>query len=105
MLDRLKKLPLLGKALAVGERRAGELAAKLLADEKVSAGLQTAFAAAQAAKRQLEQRLQRTLQSWNLASAEELRELRARLAEMERTVDELSKKRGSDRDGGTGGGA
>jgi uncharacterized protein involved in exopolysaccharide biosynthesis len=90
LFDEVLKHPVVKQVIASGEERATKVVGQLLADERVTHGLQELLAAAAAARATVESGLQAALHAANLPTADELRTMRQRLSELEAQVDELS---------------
>ncbi len=90
MLEGIRKHPLLEKVLARGEERAGRWTAKLLSNERVAAAFQAVLESARQARRRAERGVRWAAQTWRPARAGDLDELRRKVSELERTLDELS---------------
>lgn len=90
LFDEVLKHPVVKQVIASGEERATKVVGQLLADERVTHGLQELLAAAAAARATVESGVQAALHAANLPTADELRTMRQRLSELEAQVDELS---------------
>jgi polyhydroxyalkanoate synthesis regulator phasin len=90
LFDGVLKNPVVKQVIASGEERASQVVGKLLADERVTRGLQELLAAAAAARSTVESGLQAALHAANFPTAEEVRTMRQRLSELEAQVEELS---------------
>jgi hypothetical protein len=89
LFDELLKHPVLKQVIASGEERATKVVGKLLADERVTHGLQELLAAAAAARSTVESGVQAALHAANIPTADELRTVSQRLSELEAQVEEL----------------
>jgi uncharacterized protein YlxW (UPF0749 family) len=89
LFDELLKHPTVKQAIASSEEHAAKVVGKILADERVSQGLQELLAAAAAARSTVESGVQAALHAANLPTAEELRTMRQRLSELEAQVEAL----------------
>ncbi len=90
LFDDVLKHPVVKQVIASGEERATQVVGKLLADERVTKGLQEVLAAAAAARSTVESGLQAALHAANLPTAEEVRTMRQKLSELEAQVEALS---------------
>lgn len=90
LFDEVLKHPTVKQVIASGEERATRVVGQLLADERISHGLQELLAAAAAARATVESGVQAALHAANLPTADELRTMRQRLSELEAQVDELN---------------
>jgi polyhydroxyalkanoate synthesis regulator phasin len=89
LFDDVLKHPVVKQVLASSEDQASKVVGKLLADERVTKGLQELLAAAAAARSTVESGVQAALHAANLPTAEELRTMRQRLSELEAQVEAL----------------
>jgi len=89
LFDELFKNPVVKQVIASGEEQATRVVGKLLADERVTKGLQEVLAAAAAARATFESGLQAALHAANLPTADEVRTMRQRLSELEAQVEAL----------------
>ncbi len=89
VFDEVLRHPAVKRVIASGEERATRVVGQLLADERVTHGLQELLAAAAAARATVESGVQAALHAANLPTADELRTMRQRLSELEAQVDEL----------------
>ncbi len=90
LFDDLLKHPVVKQVITSGEERATQVVGKLLADERVTRGLQEVLAAAAAARSTVESGLQAALHAANLPTADEVRAVRQKLSELEAQVEALS---------------
>jgi hypothetical protein len=88
--DEMLRSPTVRRAVAAGEERVGRVVTRLLADERVTAGIQTLIASAAQAKQTLDRGVRQALRAANLPSSEDLAALRRRLDEVEQTLDALA---------------
>jgi hypothetical protein len=89
LFDDVLKHPVVKQVIASSEEKANQVVGKLLADQRVSQGLQELLAAAAAARATIESGVQAALHAANLPTAEELRTMRQRLSELEAQVEAL----------------
>ena len=92
MMAEILKNPAVKKALERGEERMGRLVTQLLSNEKVMHGVQTVVSSALQAKSTFDRSVKSAMQAVNLPSADDLEELRRKLADLESTVNGLSAK-------------
>jgi polyhydroxyalkanoate synthesis regulator phasin len=90
LFDDMLKHPVVKQVLATGEERATQVIGKLMADERVTNGLQELLAAAAAARATLAEGLKQALHAANLPSASEVTALRHRLEELEAMLADLA---------------
>lgn len=95
MLDALMNHPMMRKALAAGEERMGKVVSQLLSNERLMAGLQTAFSSAVTAKETFDRSVRRTLSAVNLPTTDDVEELRRKLGELEAILDGLAERIGA----------
>ena len=96
LFDGVLKHPVLKQVLAASEEQATKAVGKLLADERVTHGLQELLAAAAAARATVESGVQAALHAANLPTADELRTMRQRLGELEAQVEALRTRLGQE---------
>jgi len=92
--------PMLKRALEASEERMGRTVGKLLASERVTAGLQTLFSSVMQAKDTFDKGVRQALHAANLPSKDEVASLKQKLADLESMIDGLAAK--VDRDGKAG---
>jgi hypothetical protein len=92
LFDDLLKHPAVKQVLATGEERATQVIGKLMADERVTNGLQELLAAAAAARATVEEGLKQALHAAHLPSAGEVTALRHRLEELEAQLADLQSR-------------
>ncbi|HEY4659483.1 MAG TPA: hypothetical protein VIH11_08240 [Gemmatimonadaceae bacterium] len=89
-IDEVLKNPMLKRALSVGEERMGRLVTQLLSSERVMHGLQAVVSSALNAKSTLDRGVKTAMQAVNLPTAEDVDDLRRKLAELEALLDGLA---------------
>jgi len=92
LFDDVFKHPIVKQVIATGEEQATRVVGKLLADERVTQGLQELLAAAAAARATVESGVQAALHAANLPTADELRVMRQKLSELEAQVAALNSR-------------
>jgi len=92
LFDEVMKNPFVKRAVVAGEERMGKVVGRLLADERVSAGLSALLSSASHARERLDRRVQQALHAVNLPSAEDVEALRRKLDDLEATIDGLAEK-------------
>jgi polyhydroxyalkanoate synthesis regulator phasin len=90
ILEDVLKNPALRKVLAVGEEQVGKVVGRLLASERVTAGLQGLLTSALHARDTFGRGMQQALHAANLPSREDVAALRERIAELESAIDGLA---------------
>jgi polyhydroxyalkanoate synthesis regulator phasin len=90
LFDDVLKHPIVKQVIATGEEQATRVVGKLLADQRVTQGLQELLAAASAARATVESGVQAALHAANLPTADELRVMRQKLSELEAQVEALN---------------
>jgi hypothetical protein len=90
ILEDVLKNPALRKVLAVGEEQVGKVVGRLLASERVSAGLHGLLSSALHARDTFGRGVQQALHAANLPSREDVAALRERIAELESAIDGLA---------------
>jgi hypothetical protein len=96
-LDDVLRNPTLRRALAAGEEQVGKVVSRLLASERVNAGLRGVLDGALHARRTIGRGLEQALHAANLPSREDVAALRQRVAELEAALDGLEARVGSPR--------
>jgi hypothetical protein len=86
------KNPMLKRALQASEERMGRAVGKLLANERVTSGLQSFFTSALQAKETFDKGVRQALHAANLPSKDDVASLKQRLSELESMIDGLTAK-------------
>jgi len=94
-LEDVLRNPTLRKALAAGEEQVGKVVGKLLASERVTAGLKSLLDAALHARESIGRGVEQALHAANLPSREDVAALRQRIAELEDALDGLAARVGA----------
>jgi hypothetical protein len=89
-IDEVLRNPVLKRALSVGEERMGRLVTQLLSNERVMHGLQAVVSSALNAKSTFDRGVKTAMQAVNLPTAEDVDDLRRKLAELEALLDGLA---------------
>jgi hypothetical protein len=100
ILDDVLRNPTLRRAFEAGEERVGRVMGKLLASERVTAGLQGLVTSALQAKETFDRGVQQALHAANLPSRDDVDALRRKLQELESMIDGLSARVGAPPGGG-----
>ena len=99
-LDDVLRNPTVRRALAAGEEQVGKVVGRLLASDRLTAGLRGLLDGALHARRTIGRGLEQALHAANLPSSEDVAALRERIAELEAALDGLAARvegRGPDR--------
>jgi hypothetical protein len=89
-IDGVMRNPMLKRALSVGEERMGRLVTQLLSNERVMHGLQAVVSSALSAKSTFDRGVKTAMQVVNLPTADDVDDLRRKLAELEALLDGLA---------------
>ncbi len=92
LFDRVLANPLVRRAISAGEEQMGRAVGRLLADERVTGGLQSLVTSAAQARATLERGVRQALHAANLPSAEDVGALKKRLDDIEAMIDGLAEK-------------
>lgn len=90
MIGEFLKNPLLRRALTEGEERVGKLVGQLVSDERFTRSVQAVVASAQGARSTIDRGIKAALRSASLPTTEDVAELKKRLSELERLLDDLA---------------
>jgi hypothetical protein len=94
LFDAMLRSPAVRRALELGEAQVGRVARKLLASERVTAGIQTLVTSAVHAKETLDRGVRQALHAANLPSSDDMAALKRRLDDVEETLDALAARVG-----------
>ena len=94
-LEDLRKSPTLRKALSVGEEQVGKVVGRLLASERIHAGLRGMLDTALWAREAVGRGLEQALHAAKLPSREDVAALRERIADLEAALDGLAARVGA----------
>jgi hypothetical protein len=90
----VREHPLLKKVLQEGEERLGRTVGKVLADERVASGVQLLLTGAIRTRAAVERGVERALRAAKLPSRADVDALKARIEELEATIDRLASRPG-----------
>ena len=100
LFDQMLENPFVKRAIAAGEERMGKVVGRLLADERVTGGLQNLITSASRARERFDRGVRQALHAANLPSSEDVEALKRRLDDLEAMIDGLAERIGRPRDGG-----
>jgi hypothetical protein len=103
LFDEVLRNPAVRRAIAAGEDRVGKVMGKLLANDRVTTGLQTLVTSAVQAKERFDRGVRQALHAANLPSADDVAALKRRLDEIEQALDGLAERVRGGRGRGEGG--
>jgi poly(hydroxyalkanoate) granule associated protein phasin len=98
LFDQMLENPFVKRAISAGEERMGKVVGRLLADERVTSGLQNLITSASHARDRFDRSVRQALHAVNLPSSEDVEALKRRLDDLEATLDGLAKRIGRARD-------
>jgi hypothetical protein len=88
--DEVLRNPAVRRAIAAGEEQVGKVVGRLLANDRVTTGLQTLITSAVQARHTFERGVRGALHAANLPSTDDVAALKKRLDDLETTLDGLA---------------